>query len=202
VTRPDDKTTRSLPADPAERGDAAPPISGTDRLAQRAGHGDQDALRAFLEGRARSVTRRYRGAGSAARHADTHDILATVFVRTVMALRRRPLSADSAGGLWRLVERIAERAGLRTRRKASRGARALSRLPTPATGPSPQTGPDVRALLDSLPPIDREIARLVVTGLTHAQIAEQLGISEPAVRQRWSRLRARLRGDTRPSLPG
>jgi DNA-directed RNA polymerase specialized sigma24 family protein len=61
----------------------------------------------------------------------------------------------------------------------------------PAAGPSPVGLDEVLAALDS--ETDREITRLWLRGMDHAEISVALNLSHAAVRKRWERIKAKLR---------
>ena len=67
-------------------------------------------------------------------------------------------------------------------------------VPAPAVEAEPITPADVEAAIASLPdPVDREILVLWLQGIELQQIADQVGRTPAAVRQRWQSIRATLR---------
>jgi len=83
-----------------------------------------------------------------------------------------------------------------TRRKAQRILRE-QHAADPHAEPSPaefaQTQALARELLDGLSEIDRAIVRLRVGGAEWREVADAVGVTPEAARQRWSALRQRLR---------
>jgi DNA-directed RNA polymerase specialized sigma subunit, sigma24 homolog len=176
--------------------DSAPAAVDPDAVARRVAGGDEEALASFILERARFIRHRYRQrAGQRLLGTATHDIVSTVFRRTLQHLRQRPLEVQNGRGLWRLVELIAERAGVDRRRAASAAWRATSavRGHEPTQPLDRSEAEDVQTLIHRLDPIDREIARLWANGMPHNQIAEILGLTADGVRQRWRRAKLQLR---------
>ncbi|MBC8090642.1 MAG: helix-turn-helix transcriptional regulator, partial [Pseudonocardia sp.] len=96
--------------------------------------------------------------------------------------------------------RLASQAAIRTRDKKAMGtllgtARALQN-----TGPAPEEISDEDPREDVLSDREREVAALVLEGLTYKQIGEQLFISSKTVEHHVARMRQRLGSGSRGEL--
>jgi RNA polymerase sigma-70 factor (ECF subfamily) len=130
--------------------------------------------------------------------ADAHDAASEVFVVAWRRLDDVPTDDKQLAWLYGVARRVLSRQW--------RGARRFSRLVSKAAVHSARTVPDVahaivppvgdsRVLdaLELLRPPDQEILRLAAwEGLSHAGIAETLGVSVAAVDQRLHRAKKRL----------
>ena len=120
-----------------------------------------------------------------------HDATAEVFA--IAWRRRRDLPADDGAVAWLLA--IARRVlanELRGQRRRSRLAVTISANAVDASADAPDS-PVTRAL-DDLAPDDQEVLRLVYwDDLSHAEIAQVLGISVNAVAVRVHRARSRVK---------
>lgn len=168
------------------------------RLLVRSQRGDREAFqrlyRALYAPVARYVRRRV------ARPADAEDVVGQVFFRLLETLGRVD---PQKGGVFAYVMGIARNAVVDHARAhlAQAPEEVLAALPDPGAGPlqrleSAREEAAVRAELAALPAATRELLALrYADGLRYAEMAEVLGMSEAAVRQRTSRavrdLRAR-----------
>jgi RNA polymerase sigma-70 factor (ECF subfamily) len=138
--------------------------------------------------------------------ADAADVVAETF----LVAWRREIPPDGEARLWlygvaRRVLANHQRGGVRRERLGQRLRQRLAGavVPDPATEVPDRL--DVRAALDRLGDLDREVLQLTVwEGLEPREAAAVLGVSPAVVRTRLSRARARLReliGDV-PARPG
>lgn len=130
---------------------------------------------------------------------EAHDVAAEVFS---IAWRRSQRVPTDAPRPWLLaVARRClanhRRAGRRWRGLVDRATTAFGAAPPPASPEDVATATDDAELVHALtilPARDREVLRLVAwDGLTHAEVARMLGISESGVSNRVVRARSRLR---------
>lgn len=157
----------------------------------------------FVEDNAGVIRHRFRSQLSPQlqRMVDTGDILSTVFRRTQHYLHHTPLRAETTGGMWKLIEVITQRAAVQYGRKhaAARNAeRQWWREHAPSKGQTTVSNPTIERPSD---PLEQDLVRLRAEGLTHAQIASSLAVSEDVVRQRWSRMRRRVLDQWRDGGP-
>jgi RNA polymerase sigma-70 factor (ECF subfamily) len=167
---------------------------------------DPAALEEFYRRHVRALTRyvaRRIGQTDPAQHAEhADDIVAATFLAALESVHGfDPQRGVPAGWLYGIANNLI--AG--HRRRAAADARAVARLasfrPAPAEDVSRveerldaarRTG-SVTAVLDALPPAERELVKLVVTeALTVPEAAAQLGIRPGTARMRLARVRARL----------
>jgi RNA polymerase sigma factor (sigma-70 family) len=145
---------------------------------------------------------------------DAADVVAHTFVRLIAAARRYDPSRGRPDtfllGITANVIRDVERRNARHRALLSKlagrellEADDLDRIE--AAIDAAGTADRVRDALEAVPPGEQEMLRLVATGHTPGQAADQLGISYPAGRARLSRARRRIRrsltGQSEPMRP-
>ena len=163
--------------------------------------GDRDAAAAFLDRYGPLVRRRVRGKlGQQMRRVfDSQDLWSTLARRFDRFVQSANVSAESEAELVSLLHRMIDSAVVDKFRAFSRMAdndlHALpAAVPAPAVEAEPITPADVEAAIASLPdPVDREILVLWLQGIELQQIADQVGRTPAAVRQRWQSIRAPLR---------
>jgi RNA polymerase sigma factor (sigma-70 family) len=166
--------------------------------------GDRAAVGEFMRRFGALVRLRYRRrlSTNTRRLCDSLDIMSTLTRRLDRVVARRALQANNPAQLWALVFQIADGAvadGVRVAARSAlvghdEGARAALGSKLAATGDAVERS----ELLDRLgslllDPTDERVLQLWVRGVSHAEIAQQLGMSEEAVRKRWQRLREQLR---------
>jgi RNA polymerase sigma factor (sigma-70 family) len=174
-----------------------------DLLVARIAQGDHLAAAEFVRSHEALIRRRMRHKlGSALRRTvDSEDLVSTLSRRLYVYMTSTRVEAQSTEQLLALLMTIAQRSindKLRVLRRAERESdpefrmAALAReiAPDPASGPSSGIE-ELLSRLDS--DTDREITRLWLRGMDHAEIGVALGVSHPAVRKRWERIRAKLR---------
>jgi RNA polymerase sigma factor (sigma-70 family) len=166
---------------------------------------DPAALEEFYRRHVRALTRYVARRLEDADHAD--DIVAATFLAALESARGYDGQRGvPAGWLYGIANNL-----IATHwRRAAADARAVARLANYRSAPSEDVsrveerldaarhlGP-VTAVLDALPPAERELVNLVVTeSLTVPEAAAQLGIRPGTARMRLARVRARL-GRLRP----
>lgn len=175
-----------------------------DRLARRAARGDVEAFGRLYRGLHppvwRYVSRRIEG------EADVEDLVARVFARVVEHL---PRFDPGRGGVRAWVLSIARHAVIdhfRARRPADGAdADAVERLADAALCPVRALEDDerdarLRRLLSGYPPQVREMLALrFADGLRLREIAALMGVSEAAVKQRFSRTLREMRSKLEPT---
>jgi len=185
--------------------DAAP--SSVERLLGRMRAGDRAAAGEFMDRYGSRIRRRIRFKLSAPmrRLFDSQEILSTVARRLDLYVGREKVEANVPEELWALVFRIADNAlidkvRLFRRLEAVEGSDSrfatslLSTMRRAEQGSSSGVELEMdRVFLSLENKVDREILTLWLSGDDQPDIARQLGISQETVRQRWCRLRERLR---------
>jgi RNA polymerase sigma factor (sigma-70 family) len=163
--------------------------------------GDRDALAEFMSRHERLIRARYRRRlGQYMRRVfDSEDLFATVKRRLDRYVASGTLEAEHEQQLWALIGTIADRvvgAQIRRIRRSSdleANARSTLARPTRPQHDRVERRELIRRIFGQLTGLDREIVFRTLRGQTQATIAAELGLSEPAVRQRWYRLRSELR---------
>ena len=183
---------------------AKPGPHPVDALVERIAMGDQDAAAEFVRSHEALIRRRMRHKlGSALRRTvDSEDLVSTLSRRLHVYMSSTRVEARSREQLVSLLMVIAHRSlndKLRALRRAEHeagpNARFRSLFQEQNRRTSEHPGPGIDEALAALESdIDREITRMWLGGMDQAEIAVALGISHSAVRKRWERIRARLRG--------
>ncbi len=180
-----------------------------DALLTRMRAGDREAAAQFIQVYGSRVRRRVRGKlGRPMRRLfDSQEILSTVSRRLDDYVRGGKLEAVREDQLWALVFRIAENALVDKSRIFQRLQRVedsdgpfardlLRRLEVAEAQHSDGAQIEVdQALrcLDDL--IDRQILTSWLSGDSHNDIAQQVGIAPTGIRKRWQKIKARLRDE-------
>lgn len=168
------------------------------------GGSTRDALAKFVASnsdRIRAIARRKLTSGTRAVF-DSEDVLVSVMRRLDdMALKGR-LRPRSEGEVWALITAIAQNTAVSKTRLIERAREALAEDGQFAAlflnrlnscGNDDEATLLVHRMLMSIADSDdRHLLSLVLRGANHAAIAGLLGVSEPASRQRWMRLRRDL----------
>jgi RNA polymerase sigma factor (sigma-70 family) len=176
-----------------------------DDVLGRISSGDHEAAAEFVRSHEALIRRRMRHKlGSALRRTvDSEDLVSTLSRRLYVYMTSTRIEARSREQLVSLLMVIAERSvndKLRALRRAEHDTgpearwRAIVRERTQTPQASDRAAPgmdEALAALDS--DVDREITRMWLRGMDHAEISVALGISHAAVRKRWERIRAKLR---------
>jgi RNA polymerase sigma factor (sigma-70 family) len=175
-------------------------------LTARIRGGDREALAEAIETYRPLINRyiRMRLRGSLRRLFDTGDVLGTVSRRLDQALRGGTLVIRDDEHLPALIQRMVRQAvvdkhRLLTRLRSVEGPdSAWARRFLDNADHAAPDGPEVEDLLHRAfgvldDPRDRRILAMWFHGLSHAEIGERLGFTPSAVRQRWHRVRFRLK---------
>jgi RNA polymerase sigma-70 factor (ECF subfamily) len=184
-----------------------PATSGIEKLLGRMRAGDRAAAGEFMDRFGSRIRRRIRFKLSAPmrRLFDSQEILSTVARRLDLYVGREKVEARAPEELWSLVFRIADNAlidkvRLFRRLEAVEGSDSqfatslLSTMRRAEQGSSSGVELEMDRVFRSLEnKVDREILSLWLSGDDQPEIARQLGITQDTVRQRWCRLRERLR---------
>jgi len=174
--------------------------SDVERLLHRIRSGDRQAAAEFVVRFGPKIRRRVRGKlGPHVRRVfDSTDILSTVGRRLDRFVRSGRLRAATEGEMWSLIFRIAtcavaDKAKLVTRLEHSDVDRQRA-LDSSATSAGEPAALELERAFECLPDeTDRSILQLWLMENDHKAIADQIGVSEAAVRKRWQRIRAKLR---------
>ncbi len=185
-------------------------------LLDRMRAGDRQAAATFLSRFGARIHRRVSGKlGSAMRRLfDSQEIMSTVARRLDQFVRAGRVEAGSIGELWSLVVQIADHSLAEKarvfraleRREGEDGPFAdLVRQRMRAAEIRASDGPEIevdRALRHLSDPCDREILSLWLTGHSHVQTAELMGMAPTAIRKRWQGIREQLRNYFEGQLHG
>ncbi|TVQ59449.1 MAG: sigma-70 family RNA polymerase sigma factor [Phycisphaerales bacterium] len=182
------------------------PHSDAEALLNRMRAGDRDAAAEFVTRYESRIRRRIRGKlGPAMRRLfDSQDILSTLGRRLDRFVRAERVEARTPDELWSLIMGMANNAVVdkaRVYRRLRRVERddagfadlMLTRL---NEGERARRDPeiDLEAAFDALKSeVDRQILTMWLTGSRHAHIANSVGLSPDAVRQRWQTIKSHLR---------
>jgi DNA-directed RNA polymerase specialized sigma24 family protein len=191
---------------------SAAPEGEIEQLLRRMRCGDREAAAQFVERYGSKVRRRVRGKLSPTmrRIFDSQEILSTVGRRLDLYVQRGGLEAQNEDQVLALLVRIADNAVIDKRRVLRRLELAES-----------EDGPIARCILNRLreadrrahdgaeleleatlnileDPIDRQILSQWLLDVPQTAIAELVGISHGAVRQRWTRMKLVLRDELAP----
>lgn len=210
-------TTITQPAPPAEgtqNASVAPasPLPGAlvdapvEALLARMRSGDREAAAAFVTRYGALIRRRVRGKlGAGVRRLfDSQDIMSTVGRRLDRYVRNGRVDARDESQLWNLVYLMAETAVIDKVRAVKRLDAAegddepLARLLVQRLQGNPaassEEAPDLERVYWSLgSDAERELLTLWLADMPLFRIAECLGVTPAAVRQRWKVVRDRLR---------
>ena len=158
----------------------------------------EELCRAWYEEHGQAIYSYLRFQVDCADEAD--DLTADVFLRAVRSAERfDPLRGTARGWLFRIAQNALRDHGRRERRRRQVPLGSLRDLQTGAPSPEERVlrEEEVGHLLGALaelPSADRELVSLRYgSGLSTAEVAEVLGVREPAVRTRLWRALSRLR---------
>jgi RNA polymerase sigma-70 factor, ECF subfamily len=162
-------------------------------LAQRFAAGDEEAVTA--------VYRRYAGPiltvamGTLGRRDLADEALQTTMLKAWRAADSFDTSRELAPWLYAIARRVAIDIYRRESRVAASELGDDDVAVVPLSFERTWEAWEVRTALDKLPPDEREVVRLShLVGMTHQQIAEQLGVPLGTVKSRSSRAHRRLAG--------
>ncbi|MFM7798679.1 MAG: RNA polymerase sigma factor [Planctomycetota bacterium] len=131
---------------------------------------------------------------------DADDVFSTTLRRVDYAAARGSFRLRSTPEAWSFVARVLQRAVQRHRRRAARFAATVADVahsaPQREEAPAPEERAELVSIMHELErtrPQDAEIIQHRLRGRRWREISQQMGVSEEALRQRWSSLMARLR---------
>lgn len=175
-------------------------------LVTRVRRGDPEAVGEFFERFGPLVRAHFRRkiGRSMRRLVDSEDLLSTIARRLCQRVMGRGVRATDTRQFWALVYRIGNDALVDRVRIVSR-LRALEASDSPFVrglqerlvvledGSDAEFNEELEAMLERLEsPVDRELLMRWLHGETLAEAGEALGLSAPAARKRWQRLRAQI----------
>ncbi len=180
-----------------------PAEQSVQELLARMRSGDRSAVGEFLDAYGGLIQARYRRKlGRLLRRVfDSEDLLSTVRRRLDRCVVSGKLQAETEAQLWALVGRLADRA-------VSSQARRLKHAPiydqedrqfldellgVTARNDREERREIVREIFGRMSATERVIAVGTLRGQSQAELGEQLGMSEGAVKQRWFRVRGKIR---------
>lgn len=176
-------------------------------LLERIRAGDREAAARFVLRNEHKIRRRIRWklGPRARRLMDSNDIVSSLARRLDSYVRDQKLHAPTEAALWRYIMDIALSTTVNKDKSVARSLR-LERRDSPwgrATlerSRSEQNESEVRsqenvasALSELIDPTDKQILTLWLMDADYAAISQDVGLSLPAVRKRWQRIRERLR---------
>lgn len=149
---------------------------------------------------------------SARRVTDTDDVFSVVIAKIDRLCARAMLRAGSDAELWFLVSMmtrqvVLERFRLSQRLRTFAAGRACSEVGAMAGADDTSRGVEesarlMRRIFRVIPdPADQEMLALKLRGVPNDVVARTLGLAEPAARQRWRRIRRKLRDCLVPDEP-
>lgn len=167
------------------------------------GRSDREAIADFMIAHEAALRRRIGAAVRGSPGVDADDVFSTTLRRVDGAAARGTFRMRSAPEAWCFVAQVVQRAVERHRRRAARMAEAIARLApgarawdepdAPADTPERAELVNVMRELERTRPEDAEMVRQRLRGKRWKEISAAMGVSEEALRQRWSTLMARLR---------
>ena len=170
------------------------------------GQGGREQIAQFMLDNEAALRRRIGAEVRGAPGVDLDDVFSTTLRRVDYAAARGSFTMRTAPEAWSFVARVVARAVQRHRRRAARLAATIAEFAAASAPKEEAPRHDERAELVAIMhelqrsrPQDAEIIQLRLRGRKWRDISASTGISEQALRQRWSslmvRLRARLGGE-------
>ncbi|MBL8764343.1 MAG: sigma-70 family RNA polymerase sigma factor [Phycisphaerae bacterium] len=211
MSDPDAKGTLERADDPGTFGaHDSTARSGTNEVArhalaliERMRRGDREAAAEFVLSNSSLIRSRLsRRMGRDARRVfDSLDLLSTIARRLDRNVAAGRLEARSEPQLWALIAAIGRGAvadRIRITRRARTASARIGLLARPQTGDAlpadrSRDSTDLRPHLRGLRDTDCAIVWMWIRGMPPRTIADQLGMSEPALTKRWQRIRKGLR---------
>jgi len=169
--------------------------------------GDREAAARFVMRNERKIRHRIRWklGPSMRRMVDSTDIVSSLARRLDSYVRDGKLRVPTEASLWRFIMDLAlsttlnkAKAAHRLRRIESRdspwASAVLQRARQTQDDAEDPFSESVSSALGSLPdPIDKQILTLWLMDADYPAIAQDVGMTQPAVRKRWQRIKERLR---------
>jgi DNA-directed RNA polymerase specialized sigma24 family protein len=172
------------------------------------GQGGRERIAQFIIDHEAALRRRIGAEVRGAPGVDADDVFSTTIRRVDYAAAKGSFAMRSAPEAWGFVAKVLRRAVQRHRRKAARLADAIASVAAerrPREEPPPQDERlELAGLMQELQasrPQDAELVQMRLRGRKWREISRTTGVSEAALRQRWSALLARLRARVREA-PG
>jgi RNA polymerase sigma factor (sigma-70 family) len=165
------------------------------------GQGGRERIAQFIIEHEAALRRRIGAEVRGAPGVDADDVFSTTLRRVDYAAAKGSFSMRSAPEAWGFVAKVVRRAVQRHRRRAARLAEAVAALatsPREAVDESPDHEDRLELAfimqeLEATRPQDAELIRHRLRGRRWREVSRDMGVSEEALRQRWSALMARLR---------
>ena len=178
----------------------------SDTTTAKDGQGGREQIAQFMLDNEAALRRRIGAEVRGAPGVDLDDVFSTTLRRVDYAAARGSFTMRTAPEAWSFVARVVARAVQRYRRRAARLAATIAEFAAASAPKEEAPRHDERAELVAIMhelqrsrPQDAEIIQLRLRGRKWRDISASTGISEQALRQRWSslmvRLRARLGGE-------
>lgn len=164
------------------------------------GGGDREQIARFIMDHEDALRRRIGAEVGGSPGVDPDDVFSTTLRRVDSAAAHGSFRMRGPAEAWSFVTKVVQRAVQRHRRRASRMTEALAAF-AEISRPQPRAPePDERAELVAIMqevrrtrPQDAQLIEHRLRGLKWREISRSMGVSEEALRQRWSSLLARLR---------
>ena len=165
------------------------------------GQGGREQIAQFMIDNEAALRRRIGAEIRGTPGVDADDVFSTTLRRVDYAAARGSFTLRSAPEAWSFVARVLQRAVQRHRRRAMRLAEAVAGLASqrPAVHEDPVEDADRAGLarlmreLERVRPQDAELIQHRLRGHRWREVSDSMGVSEEALRQRWSALMRRLR---------
>lgn len=175
------------------------------------GQGGRERIAQFIIEHEAALRRRIGAEVRGAPGVDADDVFSTTLRRVDYAAAKGSFSMRSAPEAWGFVAKVVRRAVQRHRQRAARLAEAVAAIAAAprGAGPGDSLGHDERLELafimqelEATRPQDAELIRQRLRGRRWREVSRDMGVSEEALRQRWSALVARLRSRAREAPAG
>ena len=164
------------------------------------GQGGREQIAQFMIDNEAALRRRIGAEIRGTPGVDADDVFSTTLRRVDYAAARGSFTLRSAPEAWSFVARVLQRAVQRHRRRAVRFAATVADFahnsPHREEAPAPEERAELVSIMHELErsrPQDAEIIQHRLRGRRWREISHEMGVSEEALRQRWSSLMARLR---------
>jgi RNA polymerase sigma factor (sigma-70 family) len=164
------------------------------------GQGGRERIAHFMLENEAALRRRIGAEVRGSPGVDPDDVFSTTLRRVDYAAAHGSFAMRSAPEAWSFVARVLSRAVQRHRRRAARLAATIAEFAAASAPKEEAPRHDERAELVAIMrelqrsrPQDAEIIQLRLRGRKWRDISAATGISEQALRQRWSSLMVRLR---------
>jgi DNA-directed RNA polymerase specialized sigma24 family protein len=174
----------------------------------RDGRAGREQLAHFLLEHEAALRRRIGAEVRGSPGVDADDVFSTMLRRVDYAAAKGSFTMRSGAETWGFVAQVVKRAVARHRQRATRLAATIARVAAEAEPWAEPPPPDERAELvailselDRTRPQDAELVRHRLRGRKWRELSDAMGVSEEALRQRWSALMSRLRERCAAAVP-